>query len=81
MTPALYIVSAFAFLMTFAVDKCMLLKFYRKPKTYDDSLARMVISLMPYAMFGHLVFSMAMFGADDVFYDSRCNHSHHPFLL
>lgn len=60
--PVLMWVATGAFLLTFWVDKLLLLRMYRKPPLYDEHLQQAVNNVLPYALLWHLLISMWMYG-------------------
>jgi len=57
----------FYFAFVLLVDKVLFIKWYRKPMAYGGALATVVAKLLPYAVLGHLSFSMWMFTDSTVF--------------
>lgn len=55
--PCCLVSAAFNFLVTYVVDKYLLLHFYQTPPMYDASLAHMVSSFLPWAFVVHLFMS------------------------
>ncbi len=64
--PLLLPLASLAFALQYSVDKAMILCFYRKPPAYDASLARITVSVIPYAILLHIAFSIWMLSAPNV---------------
>lgn len=65
--PYLNVAGMFYFAFILLVDKVLFIKWYKKPKPYGGALAKVVANLLPYAVFGHLSFSMWMYTDTTVF--------------
>ena len=65
--PSLLPIAIVSLLITFWVDKWLLLRFYRRPPAYNAALARSMTSQMPYILLLHLSFSAWMYGNGDIF--------------
>lgn len=64
--PYLLPMAAGSFLLSYWIDKVLLLRFYEKPPSYDENLARHAMSWMPYALLMHLGTAFWMFGEDTI---------------
>jgi len=60
--PVLYMVGAASFLLGYWLDKLFLLRLYRRPPQYDEVLAKLAGSLLPWALVLHLMFACWMYG-------------------
>lgn len=58
--PLLYPIAFGFFAVTYLVDKCMLLKMYRKPVLFDNSLALSIIFWFKMAMIFHSIMGIFM---------------------
>ena len=58
-------IAAVTFLISFWIDKWMLLKFYEKPRSTDKGLAILSANLIPAALLLHLGMAIYMFGNSD----------------
>ena len=61
--PMLLPLAAFGFMLQYAVDKWMLLRFYRKPPAYDEGMTRLLITIMPWAALIHFGFAVWQFSS------------------
>jgi len=59
--PILYLLACVYFLITYWVDKVILLKFSRKPPNYSISMVKGVISSFKYAILIHVIIGIQMF--------------------
>lgn len=64
--PTLILVAMFSFLISFWVDKFMLLRMYKKPPQYDAALTKRVVGLLPTALFLKMCFGVWFFGNSQV---------------
>jgi hypothetical protein len=64
--PLLLPLAAIGFLMQYAVDKWMLLKFYRKPAAYDSSMTMLLLEIIPWAVLLHLGFAVWQFSSGSI---------------
>ena len=60
--PILYFTACLFFLVTYWVDKCMLLRCYRKPINFNNYMALSTLGSYKYICFLHLIGSVLMFG-------------------
>jgi len=51
-----------SFVLTYAFDRFMLLRFYAKPPAYDTELAEFALNLMPWALLTHILMAIFMLG-------------------
>ncbi|CAM9192623.1 unnamed protein product, partial [Discosporangium mesarthrocarpum] len=58
--------SFFFFLITYWIDKMMLLRFYHRPPHREDALQRQVNNTLPYALLIHLCFTCWFLGNDSL---------------
>eukprot|EP00618_Florenciella_parvula_P035151 CAMPEP_0119482588 /NCGR_PEP_ID=MMETSP1344-20130328/10373_1 /TAXON_ID=236787 /ORGANISM="Florenciella parvula, Strain CCMP2471" /LENGTH=1515 /DNA_ID=CAMNT_0007517003 /DNA_START=73 /DNA_END=4620 /DNA_ORIENTATION=+ len=65
--PYLNVAGMFYFAIILLTDKVLFIKWYRKPTPYGSALAKVVANVLPYAVFGHLCFSMWMYTDATVF--------------
>jgi hypothetical protein len=65
--PILVPIAGATFALTYFIDKAMILKFYRRPPRYDESLVRTFVASLPWALVLHLGFAIAVYGASEVF--------------
>ena len=61
--PMLLPLAAFGFILQYAVDKWMLLRFYRKPPAYDEGMTRLLLTIMPWATLIHFGFATWQFSS------------------
>lgn len=59
--PILYLIAAFYFLVTYWVDKQLVLNHYRKAEMYDENLAIQTLSWYKYAILLHLIGGILMY--------------------
>mmetsp|Transcript_113216 Transcript_113216/g.156372 ORF Transcript_113216/g.156372 Transcript_113216/m.156372 type:complete len:139 (-) Transcript_113216:744-1160(-) len=59
--PVLYPIAFGFFFVTYFVDKCMLLKLYRKPVMFDNTLALSVLFWFKFALVAHSLMGIFMF--------------------
>lgn len=64
--PLLLPLAAVGFMMQYAVDKWMLLKFYRKPAAYDSSMTMLLLEILPWTVLLHLGFSVWQFSSGSI---------------
>ena len=64
--PILLPLGALSFWVSYQLEKLALLRMYSKPPMYDETLARMVLGLMPYALVAHLCMSLWMYGNSEI---------------
>lgn len=64
--PILYPVAASYFLITYWMDKWLLLRFYRKPVKFDNYLAKMTLGWFKYILTLHIIGVLLMFGHTDI---------------
>jgi len=64
--PLLLPLGAIGFIMQYAVDKWMLLKFYRKPAAYDSSMTMLLLQILPWTVLLHLGFSVWQFSSGSI---------------
>uniref|UniRef100_A0A7S1CHA1 CSC1/OSCA1-like cytosolic domain-containing protein n=1 Tax=Bicosoecida sp. CB-2014 TaxID=1486930 RepID=A0A7S1CHA1_9STRA len=69
--PLLLPLAACFFFVTFWVDKILFVRFYRRPPTYDASIARSAAALMPWAIVVHFVVGTWMLSNPGVFVSSN----------
>lgn len=60
--PILYPTAAFFFLLTYWMDKCLLLKCYRKPIKFDNYLAKGTLAYFKYILLLHIIGFLFMYG-------------------
>ena len=65
--PILVPIAGATFALTYFIDKALILKFYRRPPRYDESLVRTFIASLPWALAFHLIFAMVAYSASEVF--------------
>ena len=65
--PLLIPILAIYFIVWFWTDKFILIYFSKKPPSYNISMHVLTMTIMPFAMFLHLCFSIWAYGAPDVF--------------
>jgi hypothetical protein len=58
--------ASFGFALQYAVDKWMLLRFYRKPPAYDAGMTRLLLTIVPWAVLIHLGFATWQFSSDSL---------------
>ena len=64
--PVLIAFAAFNFLLTFVVDKFMLLRYYAVPPSYDATIALMISQFLPWALVVHLANSCWMLSTESL---------------
>lgn len=64
--PALLLLAAFSFGITYLIDKTLMLRLYKQPPQYDAALARLASSIMTWAVVFHLAMAIYMLGEDSV---------------
>lgn len=64
--PILYFIAAVYFLVTYWVEKILLLRYYRKPKIQDESLALNMILWFKYALILHLIGGLLMLSNTEI---------------
>merc|ERR1719201_1216697 len=71
--PIALLMGTVALLVTFYLDKFMILRFYNKKRMQmlDGSLATSVVHLLPVAIIFHLGITIYIYGSNDVMYDAR----------
>ncbi len=71
--PIVILLAAVAFLITYYLDKLLILKFYnkRKAEMLDGSIVRFATKLLPIAIIFHLTVTIYIYGSNDVMYDLR----------
>ena len=60
--PILYPIGAVFFTVNYWMDKCLLLKCYKKPIKFDSLLASSTLSLFKYVLILHILGLITMFG-------------------
>lgn len=60
--PVLYPTALFFFFMTYWMDKCLLLKCYRKPIKFDNYLAKGTLAYFKYILILHIAGFLLMYG-------------------
>lgn len=54
-------------IVTYWVDKIMILRFYKLPPKFSAEIHMRVMAIVPWAIFMHMAFSMWFYGAPDIF--------------
>ena len=65
--PILILVLTVFVFFRYWTDKCLLFKHYCIPPNFDDRFPRKVVSIMPFAIIIHLLFSLWFYTSPDVF--------------
>eukprot|EP01138_Halocafeteria_seosinensis_P011584 gb/GECG01011833.1/.p1 GENE.gb/GECG01011833.1/~~gb/GECG01011833.1/.p1 ORF type:complete len:1174 (+),score=115.66 gb/GECG01011833.1/:1-3522(+) len=60
--PILFVFASASFVVSYWVDKWMLLKLYKRPPFIDQSLAELVLSVFPFSVILYLVMGLYMLG-------------------
>lgn len=60
--PIMYPTAAIFFFITYWMDKCLLLKCYRRPIKFDNYLAKGTLSYFKFILLGHIVGFLFMYG-------------------
>jgi len=68
--PILYPIAGTFFFFTYWTDKCLLLKYSRKPIKFDNYMARHSVIYLKYILFGHICGLILMFGLTPILQDS-----------
>ena len=63
--PILLPFAALALLVTFAIDKLLLLRFYARPPLLDAAMARLAANIMPFAILVHCGFAVWFYGDEE----------------
>ena len=66
----LYPLAAVSFFMFYWADKYLILRSYRKPPNYDNTIALTLLGWFNYALIGHFVVSIWMYSNTKIF---TCN--------
>ena len=56
-----------SFFMFYWADKYLILRSYRKPPLFDNSLALTLLHWFKYALLGHFIFAISMYANTDIF--------------
>lgn len=64
--PAMHLLAALNFLLTYAFDKLLVVKYLNRPPQYDSQLAQLFSSYFPMAVLLHLGATGYMFANDDI---------------
>eukprot|EP00753_Platysulcus_tardus_P018673 PLAT7004.19.p1 GENE.PLAT7004.19~~PLAT7004.19.p1 ORF type:complete len:1050 (+),score=341.53 PLAT7004.19:205-3150(+) len=64
--PILLLLAAIAVFVTFWTDKYLLLRFYKRPPQYDETLSQVTAGILPSALAMHLAIACWMYGNNDV---------------
>lgn len=65
--PMLMPITFLALITRYWYFKHSFIRFCRVPKTYDDSIHKKILSIIPLALFFHILFTLWMFGVRDMF--------------
>ena len=68
--PILYPVAALFFFISYWVDKCLLLRCYRKPIKFDERLARSTLEFFKYILILHIIGFFVMFSLTPILQNS-----------
>jgi len=68
--PILFLMAIVNFFIIYWVDKWLLLRFYRKPKNYDETSIQFSIHEMKFAFFFHLVIGSLVYSNDRILSNS-----------
>jgi len=63
--PLLLPIAAVSLLVTFVIDKLLLLRFYARPPLLDSSMAQLAANIMPFAGLAHTAFAVWFYGDED----------------
>ena len=68
--PILYPVAALFFFISYWVDKCLLLRCYRKPIKFDERLARSTLGFFKYILILHIIGFFIMYSLTPILQNS-----------
>jgi hypothetical protein len=68
--PLMNVIAFASFLLAYWADKYFFLRFYRRPASYGNEMARAMTELIPIAIFLHLAFGCWALGQNAIFTDS-----------
>ena len=72
--PIMYPVAAIFFFITYWIDKCLLLRRYKKPTKLDYNLAKRITAFFKYIAMGHMIGFLFMYGQTHIFKNDLFDH-------
>lgn len=74
--PSLIIVTGIGLIVRYFYFKFVFIRFSRIPKSFDESLNTILLRLLAFGIFSHLILAIWMYGVDELF-DHRDSFLHH----
>lgn len=65
--PLVYFIMAFSLILTYVIDKCLVIKYYKKSDNITDKAFFTYINLMKFSIFLHILLGSFMFTNDKLF--------------
>lgn len=64
--PILYGITFVSFIISFWVDKFLMLRYFRKQNSFTSDLSKAVVSLLPLAVYFHIIMGFMMFSCPQI---------------
>lgn len=65
--PVLIPIVGIYFIAIYWTDKYQILRFYKKPPRFDESVHNLMMRILPLPLLGHILFSVYCYGQEEIF--------------